>query len=81
LRAAPTKPVQNDSEEEQPVNTNTISKPDITLPSLEGVRARTLAYVNFGLFRELIKRGTSRERICTTLCLNHSEYDYLAHLQ
>ena len=50
------------------------------LPSLEGVRARTLAYVNFGLFRELIKRGTSRDRICATLCLNSSEYEYLAHL-
>ena len=52
-----------------------------TAPSLKGVRARTLAYVNFGLFRELISRGTSRDRICATLCLNHSEYDYLAHLR
>ena len=51
------------------------------IPSLEGVRARTLAYVNFGLFRELIKRGTSRDRICNTLCLNNSEYEYLANLR
>lgn len=49
-------------------------------PSEGGVRARTLAYVNFGLFRELIRLGASRERICTTLCLNHSEYDYLKNL-
>ncbi len=48
---------------------------------LEGVRARTLAYVNFGLFRELLKLGTSRERICATLSLNNCEYEYLAHLR
>jgi hypothetical protein len=54
---------------------------DDTVAALEGVRARTLAYVNFGLFRELLKRGTSPERICATLCLNRSEYEYLAHLQ
>ena len=48
---------------------------------LEGVRARTLAYVNFGLFRELLKLGTSRERICATLSLNDCEYEYLADLR
>lgn len=51
-----------------------------TVPSLEGVRAKTLAYVNFGLFMELINRGASRERVCATLCLNNDEYEYLAHL-
>lgn len=60
---------------------NTIRYDFAASDSPEGVRARTLAYVNFGLFRELIKLGTSRERICATLCLNNSEYDYLAHLQ
>ncbi len=54
---------------------------DYAVAALEGVRARTLAYVNFGLFRELVKLGTSRERICATLSLNNSEYEYLAHLQ
>ena len=49
-------------------------------PSDEGIRAKTLAHVNFGLFRELVNLGTSRERICATLCLNNSEYEYLAHL-
>ena len=47
----------------------------------EGVRATTVARVNFGLFRELLKLGTSRERICATLRLNNSEYDYLTHLR
>jgi hypothetical protein len=59
---------------------NTADRND-TIPSMEGIRARTLAYVNFGLFRELISRGTSRDRICATLCLNQSEYDYLALLR
>ena len=52
-----------------------------TFPTDAGVRATALAHVNFGLFRELIKLGTSRERICATLCLNNSEYDYLSHLE
>ncbi len=62
------------------LTTNTTDRND-TIPSMEGIRARTLAYVNFGLFRELISRGTSRDRICATLCLNQSEYDYLVHLR
>ena len=51
------------------------------LPTDEGVRAMTLAHVNLGLFRQLIRLGISRERICATLRLNNSEYDYLTHLQ
>ena len=50
-------------------------------PDDEGIRATTLAHVNFSLFRQLISLGTTREKICATLCLNHNEYDYLAHLR
>ena len=62
------------------MQTSTNIKTEYASPAVEGVRAKTLAHVNFGLFRELIKLGTSRERICATLCLNNSEYEYLAHL-
>ena len=51
-----------------------------TSPSDGEIRAKTLARVNFGLFRELVNLGTSRERICATLCLKNSEYEYLANL-
>jgi hypothetical protein len=63
------------------MQTNTSQQDQQVVPSLDGVRAKTLAHVNFGLFRELISRGTSPERVCTTLCLNSSEYEYLAQLR
>jgi hypothetical protein len=39
-----------------------------------------LASLDFGLFRTLHSMGTSRERICLTMCLNEIQYDYLAGL-
>lgn len=52
-------------------NTN-ISQPNIDL--------LTLAGLDLGLFRTLRKLGTSRERICSALCLSHAEYDFVAQL-
>ncbi len=39
-----------------------------------------LASLDFGLFRTLHSMGTSRERICFTMCLDETQYDYLAGL-
>ena len=38
----------------------------------------TLATLNFGLFNSLRRLGTSRESICSALCLSYSEFDYLS---
>ncbi len=40
----------------------------------------TLANLDFGLFRTLRKLGTSRERVCSALCLSYAEYDFVATL-
>ena len=40
----------------------------------------TLAHLDFGLFRTLRKLGTSRERVCSALCLSYAEYDFVAGL-
>ena len=34
------------------------------------VNPRTLATLDFGLFRALCRLGTSRERICAALCIS-----------
>ena len=39
-----------------------------------------LASLDFGLFRTLHSMGTSRERICLTMCLTETQYDFLADL-
>ncbi len=46
-----------------------------------GIDPATLAYLNFGLFKELLKRGTSRERICSALSLSAADFDYIARLE
>ncbi len=40
----------------------------------------TLAKLDLCLFRALRKLGTSRERICSALCLSYAEYDFITHL-
>ena len=42
-----------------------------------GIDQMTLAGVDLGLFRCLRKLGTSRQRICSALCLSYAEYDYI----
>jgi len=42
--------------------------------------AKTLAQLDFGLFRALCKLGTSRERICSALNVSYSDFDYLLQL-
>ena len=37
----------------------------------------TLARLDIGLFRALSKLGTSKQRICSALCLSYAEYDYI----
>ena len=40
----------------------------------------TLAYLDFGLFKSLCKRGFSRERICSVLDISYADLDYLRKL-
>ena len=40
----------------------------------------TLAHLDLGLFRTLRKLGTSKERICSALCLSYAEYDFVSAL-
>jgi hypothetical protein len=44
------------------------------------VNPKTLAHLNFGIFRQLRKLGTSKERICSVLGLSPSDYDYIEQL-
>jgi hypothetical protein len=37
----------------------------------------TLAQLDYGLFRALLRLGTSKQRICSALCLSYAEYDYI----
>ncbi len=48
-------------------------------PYLE-VNPQTLAHLNFGIYRQLRKLGTSKERICSVLRLSPTEYDYIEQL-
>ena len=69
-----------------------ITAQQITSPSAQTYRARvcedpghrmsakTLAHLDFGLFRALCKLGTSRERICSALNVSYSDFDYLLQL-
>jgi hypothetical protein len=54
--------------------TSTYPNPD---PAIDPM---TLARLDVGLFRTLLGIGTSRQQICSTLCLSHTEYDYIARL-
>ena len=45
-----------------------------------GMDPKTLASLDFGLFRALTSLGTSRERICATLRIDPAQYDYIASL-
>jgi len=40
----------------------------------------TLANLDVGLFKALLNLGTSRERICSALCLSYAEFDYISTL-
>jgi hypothetical protein len=44
------------------------------------VNPKTLAHLNFGIFRQLRKLGTSKERICSVLGLSPADYDYIEQL-
>ena len=37
----------------------------------------TLAYLDFGLFKSLIKLDVSRERVCSALSLSYEDFDYI----
>lgn len=41
----------------------------------------TLARLDYGLFTALRKLGTSKDRICSALCLSYAEYDYVSRLK
>jgi hypothetical protein len=41
----------------------------------------TLVRLDYGLFTALRKLGTSKERICSALCLSYAEYDYISRLK
>lgn len=53
---------------------------DALAASTNGVNARTLAHLNFGIFRQLRSLGTSKERICSVLRLSPTDYDYIEQL-
>jgi hypothetical protein len=38
----------------------------------------TLARLDIGLFRYLSNLGTSKQSVCSALCLTHAEYDYIS---
>ncbi len=38
----------------------------------------TLTHLDYGLFRALVRLGTSKQRICSALCLSYAEYDHLS---
>ena len=40
----------------------------------------TLATLDIGLFKCLQNLGTSRQRVCSALCLSYAEYDYISRL-
>jgi hypothetical protein len=40
----------------------------------------TLATLDIGLFKCLKNLGTSRQRVCSALCLSYAEYDYISRL-
>lgn len=40
----------------------------------------TLASLDMGLFRALRKLGTSRDRICSALCISTADFDYIDKL-
>lgn len=44
------------------------------------ISERTLAYLDMRVFRQLLKLGTSRERICAVMNLRPEEYDYVCSL-
>ena len=44
------------------------------------INPATLAYVNFGLFKNLCALGTSRERICAALSISNGDFDSLSQL-
>lgn len=41
---------------------------------------KTLARLDYGLFKTLSRMGTPRERICSALCLSYAEYEYIEKL-
>ena len=40
----------------------------------------TLAYLDFGLFKSLMKLDVSRERICSALAISYKDFDYIRML-
>lgn len=47
-----------------------------------GIDQTTLARLDIGLFRCLSNLGTSKQRICSALCLSYAEYEYISrHLK
>ena len=62
-------------------NRSTASPENINLMSGTGTEAQidpvTLARLDYGLFLALRRMGTSKERICSALCLSYAEYDYI----
>jgi hypothetical protein len=62
-------------------NRTSASPENINLMSGTGTEAQidpvTLARLDYGLFLALRRMGTSKERICSALCLSYAEYDYI----
>lgn len=44
------------------------------------VSPKTLATLDFGLFRALCRLGTPRDRICSALCISHSDFEHISKL-
>ena len=44
------------------------------------VSPKTLATLDFGLFRALCRLGTSRDRICAALCISYADFEHISKL-
>lgn len=70
----------------QPISQSGAARPE-TDPAVitaggvpEGIDPMTLARLDIGLYQCLRNLGTSKQRICSALCLSYAEYDYISKL-
>jgi hypothetical protein len=67
-----------------PASLNVVSanfeSPNTRDKNAPAISALTLAHLNLSVFRQLRKLGTPKQRVCTTLNLTPSEYDFVCTL-
>ena len=70
--------LQNDQTHSSPSSSQEMDSVNVSIR--RGIDPMTLVMLNFCLFRSLHSRGTSREKICSTMLLNDDEFDYIVGL-